>query len=95
MILYRIAQFADHRLPILTYFRTSLQAAKKMASQMQDLTAQPGLIVISKINLDTALKAEDWIDLLEGDAPGLQDQNRTPVDLITEAVEVWRKEWTS
>lgn len=62
----------------MTRFTTSLDSAVKIAK-----TLGPGVIDISRCHVASDLKSFDWIDLLEADAPGGQEINRTPVDFIT------------
>lgn len=39
---------------------------------------------IAEVTIQDRLTAADWIDLLEGDAPGMQELEKTPVDFILE-----------
>ncbi len=77
MILYRVIRRETHSMVLETRFKTSLIDATRVGRAMP-----AGTIVISKCHVRSDLKASDWIDLLEADAPGCQEVNHTSVDFI-------------
>ena len=85
MILYEVSSYGQpaagkHSTRSTEYF-TSKQAGVKWYTALR----KKGLlrwILLFKCDLTTVLKAEDWCQLLQGDAPGITC-NLTPQDLIT------------
>lgn len=69
-----------------TRFNKSFGAAKKAIALSDN-----AMISVHVCNLQSNLAASDWIDLLEGDAPGDQEQVKTAVDFLEVGECVWTK----
>lgn len=81
MKLYEVCVYTlASRLVQLTYYRTSLVEAKRLARNAGN--EDGWYATVARVEVRTNLVAEDWIKLLEGDAPGSQDIDLTPVGLI-------------
>ncbi len=85
MKLYRIQNQKRHW-GIETRFATSLTKTKQIAKKMTGTSK-----TISECQIADRLTAQDWIDLLEMDSPGVQE-GKTPVDFITSSKVIWTKE---
>jgi hypothetical protein len=81
MKLYEVRVFRGRGLAAYTHYRTSVGEAKRLA-RAQARHKENDWSVVQRVEVRTNLKAEDWILLLEGDAPGAQPQELTPVDLV-------------
>lgn len=58
-----------------TRFTTSRKAAGSLIKGKPEYR-------IAEVTLPDRVTAADWIQLLEGDAPGMQELEKTPVDFI-------------
>ena len=83
MRLYRTQGFRK-RLVGETRWSTSLVKARQATPDYEQ-------VKVSACEIDSRLTADDWIDLLEWDSPGLQNPDRTPVDFFLSHEVVWSK----
>ena len=86
MKIYRATRRFGNGFPVKMRFSTSLAKAKKLIE-----VSNKSKIEIHVCKLQTNLTAKDWIKLLEGDAPGVQEPEKTPVDFLEVGARVWVK----